>query len=183
MGFKVLTLDFPALKNLSGQLLTKIEVSGFVPDLVIGVPTGGARIADLVFESYPKASMTLIRPPKGVFKKRVSSFVKFLPMFLRDWLRILEAHVLVGNSNHMAKTKIVFPEIGEGVKCVLIVDDAVDSGATLKAVMNEFSRQFPDIEAKSAVFTITGAKTVYRPDFYLLDNQTLVRMPWSIDMK
>lgn len=183
MGFKVLTLDLQALKELGRQLQLKIDNSMFVPDLVIGIPNGGVRIAVNVFDKYPHASMKLVRAPKGGFKRRLSSFIKLLPLFMRDWFRILEAHILVRKVGHMSNTQIVFPEMDGNVKRVLFVDDAVDSGATLKAVMDSFSRQYPSIQAKSAVITITGANTSYRPDYYLFDNRTLIRLPWSIDMK
>lgn len=183
MGFKVLTLDFQALRELGQQLRFKVESSGFVPDLVIGVPNGGVRIAVNVFDKYPQASMALERAPKGGFKRSLSGFIKLLPLFMRDWIRILEAHALVRKSGHMSNTQIVFPQIDGDVRRVLFVDDAVDSGATLKAVMDSFSRQYPSIQAKSAVITITGTETSYRPDYYLFDNRTLIRLPWSIDMK
>lgn len=82
----------------------------------------------------------------------------------------------------MLDTELIMPEIDEEVKCVLIVDDAVDSGATLKAVVDKFKTVFPDKEIKTAAITVTGKKVMYYPDFCVYNNGTLIRTPWSIDM-
>lgn len=182
MHFQVLTLDMAAFIETCRKLQHIVEDAGYKADVVVAVPRGGCRVVDSAFESYKKYAVTLIRPENGRLKKRFGRIVRLLPMQVRDCLRIIEANVLVKRSNHMLDTELIMPEIDEEVKCVLIVDDAVDSGATLKAVVDKFKTVFPDKEIKTAAITVTGKKVMYYPDFCVYNNGTLIRTPWSIDM-
>ncbi len=83
----------------------------------------------------------------------------------------------------MCTAKLRLPEISSGVSRVVVIDDAVDSGATLHKVMTELQAVYPTVTFKSAVLTVTSPAPIYRPDYTLFDNQTLIRTPWSIDMK
>lgn len=171
----------PAFIDICAQLQATIESSGFHPDVLIPVPRGGNRVANRLFTDIPRKPVTLIRPSKGKLKRSVASCLLLLPSCMRDALRIAEAKILVRKRCHMDNTIIELPELSSGEK-ILIVDDAVDSGATLKAIVEEFAKRYPDRDIRTAVITITGTETTYRPDFYVLDNRTLIRTPWSIDM-
>lgn len=64
---------------------------------------------------------------------------------------------------------------------ILIVDDAVDSGATLLAVVEAVRIDMPGAEVRSAVITQTTPSPVITPDYTLYNNRTLIRFPWSMD--
>ena len=67
---------------------------------------------------------------------------------------------------------------------ILIVDDACDSGSTLRAVMDAVRKISPErVVIKTAVITTTTYRPVVSPDFSLYRNRTLIRFPWSKDMK
>lgn len=183
MGFKILSLDIKGFTDICARLQDQVETSGFEPDLVVGIPRGGIWISDNAFHSYKKSHLTLIRPERNTFKRKFKWIASRLPLWALDRLRKLEARMLVKDFNHMDDVQIILPKLDDSVGKVLVVDDALDSGATLKAVMEKFAEQYPNVDSRSAVLTITGRKTIYRPDYYLLDDSTLIRTPWSIDSK
>jgi hypoxanthine phosphoribosyltransferase len=66
---------------------------------------------------------------------------------------------------------------------LLIVDDAVDTGATLSQVIDAVRRHAPSgSRVRSAVITVTTDWPLIRPDFTLFNRQ-LCRFPWSMDAR
>ncbi|MDE6702075.1 MAG: phosphoribosyltransferase domain-containing protein, partial [Muribaculaceae bacterium] len=98
-------------------------------------------------------------------------------------IRIWEARKLIKRKEHMATTGIVLPTLSENIRKILIIDDAVDSGATLKAIVEKFKAEYPNTDIRSAVITQTHPQAIYKPDYCIFDNSTLIRTPWSIDMR
>ena len=70
----------------------------------------------------------------------------------------------------------------QGGHKVLVVDDATDSGCSLLSVLNAIE-EYGSNEIRSAVITVTRKHTAIIPDYALFRNSTLVRFPWSADMK
>jgi len=67
-------------------------------------------------------------------------------------------------------------------KKVLVLDDISDSGDTLRAVMNEFKKDFPDIEFTCA--TLFYKKTsVYEPDIWINEAKEWIDFFWESDFK
>jgi hypoxanthine phosphoribosyltransferase len=64
---------------------------------------------------------------------------------------------------------------------VLVVDDAVDSGATLIAVLDAVYKAAGSSKVRSAAITVTTENPMVMPDYYLYHDETLIRFPWSID--
>lgn len=64
---------------------------------------------------------------------------------------------------------------------ILVVDDAVDSGATLRTVIATIRSTWPDAEIRSAVLTVTRSRPLILPDYTLYPRGTLLRFPWSLD--
>ena len=64
---------------------------------------------------------------------------------------------------------------------VLVIDDAIDSGATLATVLRLVRAVCPcGTEIRSAVITQTLEQPITTPDYALFHN-TLCRFPWSFD--
>lgn len=165
------------------DLESKVGSSGFAPECVISIPNGGNHVTEQIFKDCVHEHITLLRPAKGKIKKRLNHVLRHLPLWVKDLVRIMESKMLVRRKNHMRDTGIVLPRLNNDMTRILIVDDAVDSGATLKAVMEKFSQTYPEKIVKSAVITITSLEPVYTPDFYLFYDRTLICSPWAIDMK
>jgi hypoxanthine phosphoribosyltransferase len=117
-----------------------------------------------------------------------------LPYAITDRLRVIEDRI--GQQEPLtipAPTETLTEEltrIGEevvakGIQRVAVVDDAVDSGATLACVMRTLRESLPaSVEVRSAVITTTRLPelTAGHPDFKIYD-LTLLRFPWSFDYK
>jgi hypoxanthine phosphoribosyltransferase len=64
---------------------------------------------------------------------------------------------------------------------MLVVDDTVDTGATMVVVMDALRQRAPKgAVIRSAVVALTTPKPVVAPD-YVLIRQKLCRFPWSMD--
>ena len=71
------------------------------------------------------------------------------------------------------------PDLGKSKK-VLILDDIVDSGQTVKEVLNYLQNHFPDVEFKVA--SIYYKKTaVIQPDFALYETDEWIEFFWDKD--
>ena len=66
---------------------------------------------------------------------------------------------------------------------VLIVDDAIDTGATLKLIKETLEVKYPLTDTRIAVITVTSNHPLIDADYCLFHDRTLVRFPWSNDVK
>jgi len=66
---------------------------------------------------------------------------------------------------------------------VLLVDDAIDTGATIHQARLQLLEQFPNIILRVAVITVTTPHPICDADFFLYHNRTLCRFPWSNDYR
>lgn len=66
-------------------------------------------------------------------------------------------------------------------KRILVVDDAVDSGATARGILDAIHRLPGQRLTALAVITVTTPHPVVKVDFALYTNRTLIRFPWSKD--
>lgn len=111
------------------------------------------------------------------------SFVRSLPLCVRNGLRIVEARMLSLKKNKAIRQPDIDVSAFEGTKSILVVDDAVDSGATLQAVLNSLASLPGRPQIKSAVITTTTRHPLVNPDYTLYNNRTLIRFPWSKDYR
>jgi hypoxanthine phosphoribosyltransferase len=63
-------------------------------------------------------------------------------------------------------------------KRVLLVDETCESGSTMKLALAAVREQNP-AEVKTAVSFKTGG---YRPDFYALENENFIILPWDLEV-
>src|SRR6266508_1092411 len=63
-------------------------------------------------------------------------------------------------------------------KRVLLVDETCESGNTMKLALAAVREQKP-AEVKTAVSFKTGG---YQPDFYALDNENFIILPWDLEV-
>jgi len=198
---QVQTLNKDALTNASTDLAAKVGTLNpdiFKPDLLIGIRSGGYVVAEAMVSSFPTAKLlplTCHRPCTA--KKQNSSTLKSvlhkLPEFLTNRLRIIE-HIMLTQLrspkiNRFSPDRTELTVIENFLRWygsnpnILIVDDAVDSGATLATVVN-IIRNIAGSHAiiKTAVITVTTVHPFIEPD-YLLYRYVLCRFPWSFDFK
>lgn len=195
---RVKTLVKQDFESACNDLKIKVQ-NQYTPNLIIGILSGGAYVAKEMYHKYlkehPDILYSEIKIQRENTKTKGNSIVKsilhLLPYFMLDILRILESKYLEKKShkhNPKRNGKIEFNELTinrlkkENTK-VLLVDDAIDTGATLCLIRDYIKHRFPHVEIKIAVITVTMKKPLIKPDFCLYNNGTLIRFPWSNDLK
>ncbi|MEA3418551.1 MAG: phosphoribosyltransferase family protein [Campylobacterota bacterium] len=68
------------------------------------------------------------------------------------------------------------------VKKVLVVDDIVDSGDTMKLVLETFAKQYPQCEFRSAALFYKKLAVV-KPNWYVKHADVWIDFFWSVDLK
>lgn len=182
---KVLTLH-PHGFNIACRRLAALAAD-FRPQIVVGILSGGGEVGRRVAFRMPGAKyceVCLQRETTGR-KKHLRGLLRHMPTFAADWLRRLEArrtahrrHGPTAVALPAAVTEILDMEAGQRI---LVVDDAVDSGVTLKAVTDALHAASPESEIRSAVLTVTCPQPLVSPDYKLWNDGTLLRFPWSFD--
>ena len=161
--------------------------SGFYPDMVVSIRSGGMFVGNKMFTDIRHRSTLLQRPSTAGKKRFVAAIVRNLPRFVQNSLRIVEALVHGRKKARRIsggdRPKIHIPfGPSERARKILVVDDAVDSGYTLSHVLEAFKAVLPaGAEVRSAVITVTTDDPLVMPDIYLYNDKTLVRFPWAMD--
>ena len=183
---KVVSLLGSAFAESCRLLAQKIS-KDYNPDLVIGVLTGGGYVGKEVFSSLPHTKKRLYietriqrTNTKTKEKSIIRQIFKYSPIFLLDWMRMLEAVILeqkAKRKNPKREGVISFPQD------VLLIDDAIDSGATLHLLKEYLEKHYANIVVKIAVITVTTPNPIVDADYFLFHDRVLVRFPWSNDVK
>lgn len=178
-------------------LADKVNESCFAPDLVIGVLTGGGYVGREVYKNIHSDTTIYkeIKLQRGSTKTKkklqMEKILSKLSYSILNWMRIMEVKLLE------QKSKIVKPKrygnvtfdhetenmLRKGNKKILIIDDCIDTGMTLKIIKDIIIKKFgKTLDIKIAVITIAHNHPVIRPDYYLYD-RVLIRFPWALDAK
>jgi len=194
----VVSLDSADFDAVCADLMQLVNRDS-VPDLVIGIPTGGAYVAEAMTKAapadLPMLEMTCRRPSSKLKKgSPLKKMLTRLPRPVVDQLRVIEHAVLTRKPAQPPETAYEFlPEELERVAAwlaaidrppsLLVVDDAVDSGATLLQVVDALRKMAPHgTTIRSAVVTVTTDRPLIWPD-YAMFNRQLCRFPWSLDAR
>lgn len=182
--YKVRTLDAETFRCECHRLEREV-CKDFSPDLVVGIANGGVHVAAEMFDGVSHEQVKSQRPGtrKKEQKEWLFGILRRMPHFVSDVLRVVEAW-RVSRSKPSAKLRsVTVPDEVSNYQRILVVDDACDTGHTLRDVMSAVRSKAPDAELQSAVITVTCYKPVIMPDYFLYHNQTLIRFPWSKDAK
>jgi len=190
----VITANEARLKSLCMELGRKVVISNLKPDIIIGIKSGGAVVSnyicqlpefiECVHEVVKLQRASTLRKEKMNIKK----FISKMPYVVTNFLRLIESGILEYKHNRMndadSDVRIeISPEILRKIKMashLLIIDDAVDSGRTMKTIKDYIQSLNRNLNIKTAALTVTFQKPLIIPDFYLFKN-TLIRFPWSFD--
>jgi hypoxanthine phosphoribosyltransferase len=194
---KVITLDDDGFEKACSDLASHLHDKGRF-DIIIGVRTGGAVVAAKVFEKLSQSDVCIKYFEAGAersttaTKKKggIKAMIRSLPRLLQDFLRNMEHIIVVLTSAlHFEKQRSIrlddelrtyLATAGEGHVCV--IDDAIDSGATIRALVEEIRGIAPEIVITIAVLVVTLRAPVVRPDVSVFEN-VLIRFPWAVDAK
>ena len=183
---QVITLTPSLLQSAAECLSAQILRRGDAPQHIVAIRQGGAEVGQLMKTHFPETvyqEITLTRS-FGVQKSLLSPILRCLPVWFKDVLRMLELRMMelfccTKHPQRYGKIELsVLPKAGE---TVLLVDDAIDTGATLQKARTEILKLCPDVQIKVAVITVTTPHPMCEADYYLYHNRTLCRFPWSMD--
>lgn len=166
------------------------------PDVLVGIRTGGLVVADAMSRAaggrLAVLALTCHRPSSrkkdnaGYLRRMIDK----LPERVLDELRVIEHAWLTRDAWWNNRSRIVLDSDELSMidswlsragaqPDLVVVDDTVDSGATLDLVLRAVrQRAKPGTRIRSAAITVTTAQPLVRPDYALLD-RTLCRFPWS----
>ena len=193
---KVVTLETSLFKAICHKLAMTVKEQ-YRPDVVIAILSGGGYVAREMLhtlnsgKSIAYGEVSACRPGNDLKQKpSTNAILTSMPRVLLDWARMVESVVLrlfprakhrnISFDNLDNDTKLM---LGRGNRRVLIVDDAIDSGATMSGVIKALNEQFPGNTIKTAAITVTTPQPSHKVDFKIFKNLELVRFPWSKDMK
>lgn len=180
---KVMDVDLDLLRIMSIDLAKKIKAQGYKPDHILYIERAGILTGYEISKYFNTPVSGIVSSRSGsCFKSSVKSILRLLPRFITHFLRRLE----LGSSIHNVNSKrnvICQKPLPPKNKKILVVDDALDTGHSIAAVLNWLKRHDFDLSGvKTAVLTTTGKKHYISADFTLLDN-TICAFPWSYDSR
>jgi hypoxanthine phosphoribosyltransferase len=194
---RVITLDKDDFDTACAELMRVAEVD-FQPDVMIGIRTGGLYVADAMAKAAERLMQVLpitCRRPSTRYKPFSAAarrLVAGLPRPILDQLRVVEHRLL---TRKPAAPKPYHFDAGElaGLRSwfhawtaaemprILVVDDSVDTGATMQHVLELLrSEAGMAVAVRTAAITVTTERPTVMPDYVLL-RQQLCRFPWSLD--
>ena len=146
-------LSWEQAEKVIEDLSNKIKASGFVPDYIIGVTTGG------LIPLY------------------------FLAKKLDDINNILTISATSYDKDRKKDLRIIYlPKVDLSGKNVLLVDEIVETGDTLKKISEIIVNQYKVGELKTATLGANTDKCRFYPDFYVIEEKgEWVVFPWEND--
>ncbi|MCW8830986.1 MAG: phosphoribosyltransferase family protein [Gammaproteobacteria bacterium] len=194
---KTITLNDGDFEIACNALAEKMLMSGDFSALV-GVRTGGVMVANMVYNNFKKKSKNVKYFKVGASRygtstKNASSIkkvFKFLPESILNALRVIEYYLVrlrMKLFKNVDRTISFDKELVDYLKKtttgkVYVIDDAIDSGATVKSILDTCRSINSFIQYKVAVLVVTQNKPIVSPDICLYEN-VLLRFPWSADFK
>lgn len=181
-SWQIREITLADLAPLTGQLLDLAAAQGFRPDCIVYLETGARLLAIEACRHIGGGAVPLkIQRRGGEAKGRLARLLGWLPTWVKDLLRQLEARLLW---RRMRDDRI----IGEAPKVdltgcrVLILDDAVDTGTSVR-MAREWAVAQGTIadEVRVGALTVTTSLAQEAVDFVLF--RQMCRFPWSSDSR
>lgn len=187
---KIITPTTPEFQVLCARLQTLVADAGYDFNVIVAIARGGVYVADNFNTEAARFDITLQRPDSGFKQKLLGRILRLLPAPINRILRRVEATVKEAYDSSRLKTEkpLHLPPdlinlLAQGGARVLVVDDAVDSGITMLRVVEAIRRYNSWNQVRTAAITVTRRKLFFNPDWALFRNRTLIRFPWSIDIR
>lgn len=187
MTRRVITLDNNQFEKHCRRL-ENLVADNYCPDAVVAIASGGVFVGDNMFDGVPHFPVSVKRPSTAAKNKLgfAMRVVRRLPLSIRNAMRVAESRWLELKNRRRSEQDYLSPlsidvSALSPFKKILVVDDAVDSGTTLRRVLEALHGLPGDRDIRSAVITVTTASASAKPDYFIYDNFTLIRFPWSAD--
>ena len=179
-------LSSKEVENKTIELYNKILSSNYKFDLVIFVAKGSYTIGKKMSELGDCPLVEIKATRRGnELKKIISPILKLIPMKVKNYLRKKEVKSNIHDKN---KERNVIYNIEKwnkykNSKNIVLVDDSVDTGHSIKACKEEIKKFFLKSNIKIATFNyFEKSKNIVDVD-YNLYKETILNGPWSNDSK
>lgn len=157
----------------------------YCPDLVIYVARAGYLIGKEMSEVFEVPMVGISATREGnKLKEIVGPIISLMPNFVRNFLISMELKSNTHDKN--TERKIHFHESleklkGQSFDRILVVDDSVDTGHSMKQVVDAIQNEFKNAEIKIAGLNVWDkSKNIIHTDFALYEN-TVIKAPMSKD--
>ena len=160
----------------------------FKPDLIVYIARAGYIFAKPMAALYdiPLLGIGAVRSGNDI-KEVLGPLLSHIPSFLRKGIASLE--LKSGLHKRNTDRNVTFHDKIKSMDCkavhkVLIVDDAVDTGYTMKKVYDVTVASFPDAEVRTACMNVScdEAEKVFKVDYALMRGKS-VKTPFSKDSR
>ena len=169
--------EFPTLAQ---GLCRRVEDGGFSPDCVVYLEQGARLLAGEACRHFKVCGVPLTIQRQGMgLKQRLARPLALLPRAIKDSLRRIEAALLW---KQMSSNRVMraFPTVNLRGKRVLIVDDAVDTGTSVRMAREWALSMGASLEmVKVAALSVTTRLADGLVDYSLY--RVICRFPWSSD--
>jgi len=194
---KVITLDEDRLRlEVADFAIEYIKAMKIKSLYVVGVASAGIPIAKLfcdAVESSVNVSVgsvqcqrpsTQLKKEAGMKSKLMLLAFRLAPYYVLDNLRKIE-HFVLSRRKGVSSTREVTGASVDWTACiaadrVLVIDDAIDSGVSMKTVLEYLTKRIAVDTLDSFAVVATQAEPVIEADYTLYEN-ILIRFPWSLD--
>lgn len=189
---KVLTATYDEFTDMCDRLGEMIVKGGMEPDVIIGVLRGGGYVADILSRHFPTAKRADIKIQRNLSATKgnrlIRSAMRYIPPVILNIARMIESYCTRYRPTPSRDGDLSLPEdltdyLSYAPRRVLIVDDAIDSGATMLAAVSSLRERYPHTDISTAAITVTTPHPAVDADFYIYHNNTLIRFPWAADSK
>lgn len=184
MNYTELSLE--TLRKVSIEAAKRIRKEHDI-DLIVYVARAGLPIALYMNEVFDVQLLGIETQRKGNRLKTIlGPLVSYMPRFVRNGLITIElkSKVHTANKNRNVGFCKSIEEIDtKKYKTILIADDSVDSGYSMKCVSHEVQKRFPQAAIVSYSLNVWDkSEGVFQIDFFSYRN-TVIKAPMSKDSK
>ena len=178
----VVTFNPTLLAEACHQLSCRVKAGGYTPSLLIGIQHGGAEVARRMRNDFPEAAYCEVRLSRPDTRQKSQGLahrlLQHLPLWMCNTLRIVESRVNEWRSKGKDPVRIGTIRLPQDITStlstpssplltplnpssplltppsLLLIDDAIDTGATIQQARLQLLKQFPDITIRVAVITV-----------------------------
>lgn len=175
-----------SLRNLRSECKkwAKVIDQDYQPDAIVFVAKAGFLIAEILSEemNVPMFGVETVREKGNKIKNIVAPIIRLLPNVVRNLFIMIELASGIHSNNSRRNVRLLDERIID-VNNILVVDDSVDTGASIVAVVQFLKSMYPKVNIKIAALNVwEKSKEVVEVDFALYKN-TVIKAPMSKDSK
>jgi len=145
----VTKISWDEIEETIENLAVQIKKAGYEVDYIIGIASGGIV-------------------PLGLLAKKLG---------IKNILTVT-ARSYVGEKQEELKITYL-PEVDLSGKKILLVDELVDSGQTLKKITQVIAEKYKPAQVKTATLAINKQNCNFQPDFFAIGSENWMVFPWE----